>query len=66
MIDTFNCLQGVVFFLVLVLLRKRALRGLAARGLRLPCCHLAHTGLDEECDEIVIHEEEAPALTTFS
>ncbi|XP_041969756.1 probable G-protein coupled receptor Mth-like 3 [Aricia agestis] len=32
--DTFNCLQGVVIFVILVLLRKRAMRGLAEEN----CC----------------------------
>ncbi|CAK1553907.1 unnamed protein product [Leptosia nina] len=32
--DTFNCLQGVVIFIILVLLRRRAMRGLAEEG----CC----------------------------
>ncbi|CAG9134015.1 unnamed protein product [Plutella xylostella] len=34
--DTFNCLQGVVIFLILVVLRRRAVRGLAAANLCLP------------------------------
>lgn len=32
--DTFNCLQGVVIFLLLVVLRKRAINGLAQEN----CC----------------------------
>lgn len=32
--DTFNCLQGVVIFLILVVLRRRAIRGLAKAS----CC----------------------------
>ncbi|KAJ2953284.1 hypothetical protein O0L34_g869 [Tuta absoluta] len=32
--DTFNCLQGVVIFILLVVLRRRAIRGLANAG----CC----------------------------
>lgn len=31
--DTFNCLQGVVIFLLLVVLRRRAIRGLASEGI---------------------------------
>lgn len=30
--DTFNCLQGVVIFLLLVLFRRRAMRGLASEN----------------------------------
>ncbi|XP_047512978.1 G-protein coupled receptor Mth-like [Pieris napi] len=30
--DTFNCLQGIVIFLILVILRRRAMRGLAEEG----------------------------------
>lgn len=32
--DTFNCLQGVIIFLLLVVFRRRAMRGLAAEN----CC----------------------------
>lgn len=32
--DTFNCLQGVVIFLILVVFRRRAIQGLAREG----CC----------------------------
>lgn len=34
--DIFNCLQGVVIFLILVVLRRRAMQGLAAEGCCLP------------------------------
>lgn len=56
--DFINALQGVLIFLILVAFRKRALRGLAKRGL---CCiHLPQqwkTLQDEECDEIVEEEQ---------
>lgn len=32
--DIFNCLQGVVIFLILVVFRKRAMQGLASEN----CC----------------------------
>lgn len=34
--DTFNCLQGVVIFLILVVFRRRAIQGLAREGCCLP------------------------------
>ncbi|XP_077300265.1 G-protein coupled receptor Mth2-like [Arctopsyche grandis] len=60
--DAFNCLQGVVFFLVLIAFRKRALRGLAERGLLpVPCIPKGPRVADEECEEIM-EEEESPAM----
>lgn len=31
--DTFNCLQGVIIFLLLVIFRRRAMRGLASENI---------------------------------
>lgn len=58
--DIFNCLQGVVIFIILVVLRKRAMLGLANAG----CCLFITKRLadklsphDESCDEQMIEDD---------
>ncbi|XP_072929921.1 probable G-protein coupled receptor Mth-like 2 [Epargyreus clarus] len=58
--DTFNCLQGIVIFLILVLLRKRAMKGLADEN----CCLIFTRPLaeklsphDDEDDEQILADE---------
>lgn len=59
--DFINSIQGVLIFLILVVLRKKALRGLANRGLF--CIQLPNewkTLQDEECDELHDDHENHP------
>lgn len=56
--DFINSMQGVLIFLILIVFRKRALRGLAKRGL---CCIRLPTQWktlqDEECEELFEEKE---------
>ncbi|KAM3962511.1 putative G-protein coupled receptor Mth-like 3 [Aphomia sociella] len=58
--DTFNCLQGFVIFVLLVVLRRRAIRGLASEN----CCLLVTRPLaeklspnDDEDDQHILAED---------
>lgn len=53
MTDVLNTLQGILIFLILVVFRKRVVRGLASRsfcGVRLP--GRWRSAADDECGEI--------------
>ncbi|XP_049877735.1 probable G-protein coupled receptor Mth-like 2 [Pectinophora gossypiella] len=53
--DTFNCLQGVVIFILLVILRRRAMRGLASEGCCLPVTRPLADKLSPHDDEDAQH-----------
>ncbi|KAF5289863.1 hypothetical protein FQR65_LT01997 [Abscondita terminalis] len=59
--DFINSIQGVLIFLILVVLRKRAVRGLAKRGLFcIPLPNQWKTLQDEECDDLQEDHENHP------
>ncbi|KAJ9600194.1 hypothetical protein L9F63_009528, partial [Diploptera punctata] len=57
--DLLNCLQGLIIFLILVVFRKKALRGLVKRRpFGFNCPKKWATGVDEESEGMLAEEEE--------
>jgi hypothetical protein len=57
--DILNCLQGLIIFLILVVFRKKALRGLVKnRPWGFHCPKKWAAGVDEESERMLAEEEE--------